>query len=402
MENVNYVKQAERPVPPHRMKRHTLIICVFLVFCLLLPVQGSARRLPETIIKVGVIIEAKSFNMSSQGKYYIYDLNSGKQYDIASMNDYLVRPKTGGIVIDGRKYGAFIRLIPKESAGYLRISGRRYRDNIIIRMQNGKLTVINELGLEDYLFGILPREVNPAWPMEALKAQAVVSRTYVLRNLRKHAKNGFDVCTETHCQVYGGVESENKTTNEAVLATRSEVQVYNGELAQTLFHASCGGYTENPNYVWSWDSSSPDYLCGVMDKYCRNSPHQFWQNKLSAELIRQKLSKANYAVGKIVRITLTGNDGSGRPEKLKIKHSDGTLVIAPSKFRMAVDPWLVKSAMITNVSRSGGNFIIEGRGWGHGVGLCQWGAKELGEKGYSYKKILIFYYPGTKTEKWEE
>ena len=166
-----------------------------------------ARRLPETIIRVGVLVGVKSFNINCEGKYYIYDINTGRQSNIEPMNDYLVKPGSKGISIDGKKFGASVRLIAQENGSFLRINGRRYRDNIIINSKEGKCTVINEIGLEDYLYGILPSEVNAGWNIEALKAQAVVSRTYVLKNLHKHEKDGFDVCTETHCQVYGGVES---------------------------------------------------------------------------------------------------------------------------------------------------------------------------------------------------
>jgi stage II sporulation protein D len=318
------------------------------------------------------------------------------------MNDYVVKPVSNGISIDGKRLGSSIRIVAQESGSFIRINGRRYRDNILVNTSGGKCTVINELGLEDYLNGILPSEVNAAWSPETLKAQAVISRTYVLRNLRKHEKDGFDVCTETHCQVYGGVEAEDPRTNSAVAASRSEVLVYKGELAQSLFHASCGGHTENPNCVWTWDSAAPEYLKGVKDKFCAESPHNYWKNTVTAETIKSRLARSGYNVGTIKKIKTSGRDNSGRPEKLKITSSEGTLVINPSKFRMAIDPWIIKSAFITSISRQGKAFVFEGKGWGHGVGLCQWGAKVMGDKGYDYKQILELYYPGTDVEKWEE
>ena len=371
--------------------------CLSLVTC-----HCYAQRLPETIIRVGILVGVKSFNLSCESKYYLYDLASGKRSYIKPMDDYLVRSARKGIVIDGKRFGPAVRLISEKSGSYLRAGGRRYRDNIIITSKNGKLTVVNELGLEDYLYGILPREVSPAWPMETLKAQAVVSRTYVLRNLRKHGKDGFDVCTKTHCQVYGGVESENKITNAAVEATRGEVLVYKGVLAQSLFHASCGGHTENPNYVWVWNNSCPKYLRGVRDRFCSKSPHSYWKKKISASTIKAKLLKAKYSIGNIRKITKHGKNRSGRPKTLRIKHSRGTLNISPAKFRMAISPWTIKSAFITSIVKKGNEYIFKGKGWGHGVGLCQWGAKGMGERGYKHKRMLRFYYPGTKVEKWEE
>lgn len=385
------------------MKRSLVLsLLAGLILSSLFSVPCLSRRLPETIIKVGLYVDVRSFNLSCEGDYYLYDLASGIQADIEPCNDSLVTARDGNIEFEKKTYGPSIRLVSKDGGVHLRINGRRYKDNILVNLKNGKLTVINELGLEDYIDGILPKEVNPAWPADALKAQAVISRTYVLKNLRKHEKDGFDICTETHCQVYGGVESEDKRTSDAVEATRGEVLVYKGELAQSLFHASCGGHTENPNCVWTWESNAPEYLKGVKDKFCSNSPHQYWKNSMSAESIRAKLVKSGYGVGKITKIMMSGHDDSGRPAKLKITSSKGVLTITPAKFRMAIDPWIIKSAFITDIYSRGNNFTFEGKGWGHGVGLCQWGANIMGEKGYDYKKILQFYYPGTEVEKWEE
>ena len=206
---------------------------------------------------------------------------------------------------------------------------------------------------------------------------------------------------QTHCQVYGGVESEDPRTNAAVEATRGDVLVYKGELAQSLFTPPAVA-TLRTLTAYGHGRHGPEYLKGVKDDFCSNSPHQNWKNSISGETVRVKLAKSGYATGKISKITMSGHDDSGRPEKLKIRGSKGTISITPAKFRMAVDPWLVKSAFITDIGVHGKDIVIEGKGWGHGVGMCQWGAKEMGGKGYDYKKILEFYYPGTSVEKWEE
>lgn len=353
----------------------------------------------DQLIKVGLLQSVSSFNLSCDGIYHIYDITAGKTAVVEGGNNYLIRCNDNQIYIGGGVYNSPVRLICDKNFDSLRINGRRYRDTIIIYAKNSRLTVINELDIESYLFGILPKEVNPAWPEESLKAQAVVSRTYALRNLRKHEKDGFDICDQTHCQVFGGKESEDNRSNNAVEATNGEVLLYNGQMAQSLFHASCGGHTENPNNVWSWECKTPEYLEGCKDKYCQNSPHQYWKNKIYADYIKLKLNKAGYNVGVISKIKLSGTSRSGRTKILKIKHSKGELKIAAAKFRMAVDPWQIRSTYLKNISKSGNAFIFSGLGWGHGVGLCQWGAKEMGEKGRDYKEILEHFYPGTTIEK---
>lgn len=377
----------------------------YLLLALVLYIQSSvihAQRLPETIMKIGVLLRQNSFNLSCEGKYYLYEFNSGNKTAIKPLNDYLVKGNGGTIKIDGISFVSKVRIVSEGVGNRIRINGKRYRDNILIRCKDGKLTVINEIGLEDYVAGILPREVNPKWPEESLKAQAVVSRTYALRNVRKHEADGFDLCSETHCQVYGGVETETPSTNAAVAETRGEVMTFEGKLAQTLFFACCGGYTEDPKYVWSWEAETPKYLKGRKDKYCENSPHEYWKNRIKGEFIRQRLAKAGFRIGDIENIRISGINRSGRAENLKIRHSEGTLTIKAAKFRLAVDAWLIKSTMFSNIVRYGDSFEFRGSGWGHGVGMCQWGAKVMADKRFKYTEILKYFYPGTEIERWEE
>jgi stage II sporulation protein D len=373
-----------------------------LAFFLCISGLAAAQRIPDSIIRVGLLQDVASFNLTCEGPYHLYELSTGNQDTIAESNDYLVKTDGKKITVGGNSFTPPLRLVNDEVGSLIRINGHRYRDSVLVTLNNGKITVINELGIEDYLCGILPREVSPAWPLESLKAQAVVSRTYALRNLRRHDRAGFDLCTQTHCQVYGGVEAEDGRSNAAVEATRGVLLVYDGQMAQTLFHASCGGHTENPNNVWAWDSVAPCYLEGVKDKLCDNSPHHRWENKVGADYIRKRLQKSGYDVGSITKIRIAGTNSSGRTKILKIKHSKGQLSIAAAKFRMAVDPWLIRSTLFKSIERKGDAFVFTGLGWGHGVGMCQWGAKEMAEKGRSYEEILKFFYPGTDVEQWEE
>lgn len=382
------------------MKKYSALLITLAFF--FNAAAGLCRRMPETIIRVGLLKQVAGCNISCDGAYYLYELANGTQTPVKPLDDYPVKADDSSVIINGKRYASPLRLVAQGEGSVVRVNGRRFRDNIMLIARGGKLTVVNELGIEGYIYGILTREASPKWPLETLKAQAVVSRTYVLRNLRKHERDGFDVCTETHCQVYGGMEAEDPICTKAVDETAGEVLTWNGELAQTLFHASCGGYTENPNNVWSWESETPPYLKGCKDKYCRNSPHNTWSSTIKAETIRQRLRKAGHEVGVIKKIKMSGEYKSGRTRNLVIKHSDGTLTLTAARFRMAVDTWLVKSAFLDDVSKKGDSFVFEGRGWGHGVGMCQWGAKMMGEDEKNYQEILEYYYPGAVVEKWEE
>jgi stage II sporulation protein D len=356
----------------------------------------------ERGIRVGLVAGAQSVKISAEWKYSLCDVSLCATTTIEPHNDYLVKAKGAAIEFDGRAYSSPIRLVAESGLERIRVNGKRYRGTILITAGKGGVTVVDDLGIEEYLYGILPTEANPAWSPESLKAQAVVSRTYALRNLKRHDRDGFDICTQTHCQVYGGLECEDERSNRAVDDTKGEVLIFKGELAQALFHASCGGYTENPNNVWNWESATPKYLAGRSDKYCSNSPHNVWKNRIAAGTIQSKLKQAGYSVGIITKIKISGYSRSGRAKFLKIVHSGGTILIPASKFRMAVDTWLIKSTLFKDIARRGNAFEFSGRGWGHGVGLCQWGAKGMAEKGKDYKEILEYFYPGTDVEQTHE
>jgi stage II sporulation protein D len=276
-----------------------------------------------------------------------------------------------------------------------------YRGYLYIVKSAKGINVINVLPVEDYLRGVVPKESSPSWPMESLKAQAVISRTYTLANLNKHKNEGFDLCSQTHCQVYGGAASEYLASNKAVIETKCEVLAYDGKLAQTVFHANCGGHTEDPKYVWNWTSQTPPYLKGVKCGYCKEAPHSAWESAIDENYIRNKLS--SYRVGKIKSIKIKGETPAGSAVDIEILHSNGNLTFNAYKFRLTVDPWQIKSTAFESIEKSiekkRTEFIFKGKGWGHKVGLCQWGAKGMADIGKKYKQILSFYYPKTETVK---
>lgn len=341
-------------------------------------------------IRVGIIQDVVSFSAASNDDFIITD-NKGRKYklskgkaDISYADGKLmlgqnkldfpatIKPVKGVIFADRKPYRGFLR---------------------VVKSKNG-FTVINVLSVEDYLKGVVPKESSPAWHIESLKAQAVISRTYTCANLNKHGKEGFDMCSQTHCQVYGGAEAEVLSSNKAVIATNGEVVTYGGKLAQTVFHANCGGHTEDPKYVWNWTALTPPYLKGVKCRYCADAPHSKWESSLEEKFIMKKLS--GYRVGNIKSIKVKGVTPAGSAIDAEILHSNGNLTFNAYKFRLAVDAWQIKSTTFDSIEKKGSRFIFKGRGWGHKVGLCQWGAKGMADAGKSYKKILNYYYPGTK------
>ena len=367
-------------------------IYVFLI-CFFACTYLYAKEYKE-YVKVGILSNQKSLNLASDKKYYF--ISNNKKYRL-SPGKINIKIKNKEAVILNKSYKLPVEFV---SAKCFLVNGKIYRGNIIITASSkDNNSIINKLKMEDYLKGILPRESSASWNQETLKAQAVISRTYALKNMGRHEKQGFDVCSQVHCQVYGGASCETKNCNKAVCETDREVVLYNDELAQTFFHSSCGGHTEDPNFVWKWNTKTPEYLKGIKDDYCKDNPHQTWTTTLPETTIREKLIKAGYKTGKIQKISTSGTTPAKAAKEIVIKHSKGTLKLNSYVFRCAVSADKIKSTLITSIKTKNKNFIFEGKGWGHKVGLCQWGSKTMGDKGFTYKQILEFYYPKTKVGK---
>jgi len=382
------------------------LIFILLFFCI---TYIYSKNFPETIIKVAILIDVNNVNISCEDEYFLYNMQTGEIVELDHKNNILVEINKSGILLNNTQINTnFIRLVSKKDNCFIYINGKRYRDSILIKKnKNNKITVINELGLEGYLYGILPREVDDGWKIEALKAQAVISRTYAVNNLTKHEKDGFNFCNTVHCQVYSGVESEKPETNKAVNLTKGEILTYNGKTVNSLYHACCGGHTENPKYIWNSYNDPPEYLNGVVCKYCKNSPHYSWTKTIDENLILEKLHKYGYKqIKKIKKIFVSDKTPSNRYRYIKIKYissnDDNNILTFPAdRFRLIIDPWLIKSTKIKSIIKQDTKFQFSGYGWGHGVGLCQWGAKVMADEGYNYKQILKYYYPNTDIQKYE-
>jgi stage II sporulation protein D len=280
-----------------------------------------------------------------------------------------------------------VSLVPSEGA-LLYLGIRPYRGILELRRSAGGLAVINEVALEEYLYGVLPMEVDPRWPEEALKAQAVAARTLAVYSLRRYAAEGYDVRATTDTQVYGGAGVEDPRTSAAVEATRGEVVIYEGRPIFAAFHSDSGGHTESSEYVWG---GRYPYLRGVPDPYSAGAPTQQWVVRLDAASLEARLRQAGLGVATITDVQVADVTPSGRAGTVRIRGAHGTLVVRGTDLRAAVGVGVLRSTLFT-VRGEEGVFEFAGRGNGHGVGLSQWGARGLALAGRSYRQILQYYY----------
>jgi stage II sporulation protein D len=317
-------------------------------------------------------------NVILQGRKF-YNLVVRRNFDGLNFGDYILKARS-------------IKLKPKKE-GVIYVNQRGFRGEIIIiASADSNITIINYLDIEDYLKGVLYHEISHHWPREALKAQAIVARTYALYESRQNSNKDYDLESTVYSQVYGGINSERARTTQAIEETRNFYLTFQDCPFPAFYHATCGGYTEEAAKLWNIDILP---LKGVECRFCTNSPHYQWEVKLSFKDIEEALRGHGYNVGKIKDISIIERNRSGRVQSLRLKDDKSDIYISGKDFRQLFDPNLIRSTNIT-IKISSEFVYIKGLGWGHGVGLCQWGAYFMARQGYKCDQILKYYYPGAK------
>lgn len=353
-----------------------------------------AEEQKTNIVRVAIVRDAKNITLDIKAAYRIYTLYTDELMSQAQkLSPCKVSPLLSGIKVGSQDFKVFaIKIIPDKDAT-IYINKRIFRGQVdIIREQDLTLTVVNHIEVDDYVKGVLYNEISNKWPLEAIKAQAVVSRTFALYNAKINAHKDYDLTNDIYSQVYGGKTSEKYKTSFAVDKTKGEILTYNGEILPAYFHSTCAGHTEDVSVLWNQDLAP---LKGVECKYCRKSKHYKWSKCFSLHQIRDTLLKNDYQIDDIQDIIVTDRNKSGRVTQLKILGKDKELLISAKDFRQIFNPQVIRSTNF-NVQISDANACFNGLGWGHGVGMCQWGAYFMAYKDYKYDAILSYYYPGAK------
>ena len=288
--------------------------------------------------------------------------------------------------------GEALYLILKESSPD---SKRRHwvvNGGLEIAMQGAALLVVNRVPLEEYVEGVVGSEVNPAWHEELLKTQAVAARTYVLHKKRENEKRPFDVYAGVQDQVYAGRRRVNDAVRRAVAATRGQVITYERRPIFAAYSSTAAGPTEDAVNVWAKEFP---YLRGVECPFDQESPHYEWHVAVPFDVIESRLREEGYAIGRLATLTPYSMTKAGRVNEVRMLHSGGELIVTGQDFRRILGYATLFSTQF-RIDRIEREVAFSGKGAGHGVGLCQWGAKEMAELGYRYQSILHYYYPGTE------
>lgn len=391
----------QRGLKPHffsmAAKMIRFLVAAFLLAAALTSnALALSQKTPERFVRVAILNDVEEFGVSVRGRYALIDIAAGQEMLQGRRLDAVdVSLTNNGIQVGEAWYGSgHLRFAPhKDITVYVNGQGRQYRGTLdIFVKKNRKFLVVNTIDLERYIRGVLYHEVSNRWPMEAMKAQAVAARTYVLYQAQKNTKEPYDVTSDIYSQVYGGKSAERFRTNIAVNRTEGQVLLFNGQVLPAYYHSSCGGHTEDARNLWEHDLAP---LKGVVCHFCRLHPHSTWKKNYRLKDIQEALNKNGYTIGPIQDIRVLERNLSGRITTLRITSRDGVSVDIPGiKFRNIIGPNTVRSNNY-EVTMAGYFFDLAGKGWGHGVGMCQWGAYQMSRERYTYAEILQFYYPGT-------
>lgn len=416
--------------------RKFIIALMAALFTVLFTVGALASHKEEKIAKpdsqeVRIGIREGRSNVSFLGPQGLTVYRNGKEWKkIPANTPVYVSIQGKQLAVNGTAGAGNVILRPTKRGGAVKITdGYAYRGAIeVIPSPNvWGLTVVNVVPLEQYLYGVVGKEMSPSWNMEALKAQAVAARTYAVAHKNYFQKRGYDMADDTRSQVYSGLNGEAPSIIQAVNATSGEILTYQGKPIQALFHSNGGGWTENSENVWG---SSIAYLRGVSDK-TQETPAYRWSVTTTPEQLAEKLNAASKGVGQVQSIVLSpltkrpmsvpDRGVSGRVLTLTIKGTKGQVTLTGNGFQaifglkstlfdftvatgLPPDPDVTKPKRATEFKvRPAQKLMIYGFGWGHGLGMSQYGANEMAKEHSQddtyYRQILQHYYTGTKIER---
>lgn len=386
--------------------------------------------------------------------WQVYYLPSGLQ---VYKNGEPLKITSGPVVVKEISHDSanYVSLDSYTTEGASKPIANRYRANMEFRSYNNVVVAINDLPLDEYLYGVVPKEMINSWPIEALKAQAIAARTYTVGNYNKHAVEGFNMLDTTADQAYGGIRSEGANCTKAVDETKNKVILYNSKPIDAKYHSTSGGHTEDYEKVWG--PTVKEYLRGRPDPYSTTRGLANWTFTTTIDNIRSKLAAGSsissislekYPSGRVKTVIIkdvSGNtitksgsefgklfnpkfytvvnntsfmsnffdvrmDQVATPE-YTVLNGAGQKVSVPGTNLYAVsddgsvnvlngnsaDFYVASSGGTSSFGKAAtGTVVFDGHGWGHGVGMSQWGAYEMAAQGKSYEEIINFYYTGVE------
>lgn len=351
---------------------------------------GKGEASSQHTVRV-LLADTKQADIKHSGTIHIYTQDQSKKFKVSQSGTVRAQVTGNGKVQVGTLSAAQPIIIEPVSGATLTYQTNVYSGKFFI-IPNGQLfQLVEQVDLEEYLYGVLPYEMSHTWPTEALKAQAVAARTYTLKTLEGVKTKNFDLYSDVRSQMYKGGGKQYASVKKAVDGTRGETLTYQGKLILTYYHANCGGGTDDVK-SWNPGSASIKPLSGAKCGYDSHSANYSWTQKVPLSKVGA-YAKSIGLSGKLKNIKITRRTPTGRATNLDIHTAKGTKNVPCGKFRTATG---IKSCKLNKISVGGKEVTFKGKGYGHGVGMCQDGANGMAKTGKTYKQILKNYYPGAE------
>ena len=360
-------------------------------FCLLLGLTLLAANIFARDVKVLISENKNNVSLTASAPFKLKNLDNNKTYKITESGTFTVGKEKGQIVCGNQKSKKGFTITLNKSGANFELNKNKYNGTLEILPSKNGVNIIEILDLENYLLGVLPYEMSYSWPIEALKAQAVAARTYTLKSIEDKKLGGdFDLYSDVRSQMYKGSFTVYDSVKQAVEETKGQVLTYKGNKFYTYYHANCGGHTDP--VPWLKDTIKP--LSGNTCGYCEHAKTYTWKATLNKNTVQQFLTK-NKIAGNFKKIKIGKKFNSGRAKTLVLITNKTRKEVPCNDFRIGVGSTVMKSCFLTKID----GLKLEGRGYGHGAGMCQEGAKGMAQAGKNYKDILKRYYPGSEITK---
>lgn len=368
---------------------------ITLIFFYLLSFKSEAQ-----LIRIGLFSSQKISQVRFSPKVGSCFIFSDTNFVLKASNTDVIelKPEIGNkieISINDKIYfiGKLISIVQEKNENNLDVKllkptlkSRSYEGDFVIINQKGYLQVVNEIDLEQYLEGVVESEVGSGLKMEYYKVQSIISRTYAMKYKNKHESSGFNLCDATHCQAYLHRRINEPKIDSAIFKTRGIIMLdKNGDLYSTFFHANCGGQTCEPDAVWN---EKIEGFSSFKDTFCIHTNQAKWIKKIPLNDWNSFLhDKYNFPIADSSIIEHIFNYDQVDRKSFYLSPVFGI------PLRDLRDAFKLKSTFFSSV-KEGDFIVLYGKGFGHGVGLCQEGAMNMAKYGFDFKQILAFYYPG--------
>ena len=353
-----------------------------------LNIRTDLLRAPEPKVRIAVSLGSRTVTLKGEGLHFLH--KNGRTTPMPGRAE--LKLANGGVFAEGvgnLKAGTAI----ETRLGPIRIGKQEYPGRMEIFREDKKLLLVNEVDMEDYIASVVSSELPASWGLEAKKAQAVAARSYTYMR-RSTSKKAYHLDGTVADQVYKGLRAD-PSSRAAVTATRGQVLSQDGHLVSTFYSSTCAGQTENPENVWPGRPSHG--VSSVECGFCEGSRSLKWNAKINEADLLAAARKSGHRAKSVKELVVLETHASGRAAQLELKTNRGGILWSANEFRQLLGWDQVRSTLFKLRRRKHG-YEISGRGFGHGVGLCQWGAQGMDRKAMDYKDILSHYYPGSQLE----